>query len=167
MRRLSCSALMNMIALRAANTTIVRGRVRNSNVWRGRPASTWAGMSTTTSQRRHEPRRRCSGPFSASFGIARKKTPSRGSIQRLYGCSRSLIVAEVTKNLTMANNPACLFIDTGTPDGQATGLLRNSVVSCRVLVTVYADAIAGVLGTLSPSMKQKINDCLKTALAIT
>src|SRR5437763_1939323 len=53
----------------------------------------------------------------------------------------TLVVAEVTSNLTMANDPACLFIDLNTPDGQATGLARDSVVSCLVLVTVYADTI--------------------------
>lgn len=105
--------------------------------------------------------------FPHPSGLRGKKRPAVVQSNDYTGVVGTLIVAEVTKNLTMANNPACLFIDTGTPDGQATGLLRNSVVSCLVLVTVYADAIAGVLGTLSPSMKQKINDCLKTALAIT
>jgi hypothetical protein len=32
---------------------------------------------------------------------------------------RTLVVAEVTKNLTMANDPACLFIQAGTPEGQS------------------------------------------------
>ena len=66
----------------------------------------------------------------------------------------------------MAKDPACLFIDTSTPEGRATGLVRDSVVSCLVLVTVYADTVGQVLGTLSPALKQKLNDCPKTALAI-
>jgi hypothetical protein len=41
----------------------------------------------------------------------------------------TFVVAEVTKNLTMASDPACLFVDTSTPEGRATGLVRNSVVS--------------------------------------
>jgi len=36
---------------------------------------------------------------------------------------RSIVVAEVSKNLTMANDPACLFIDATTPEGQATRVL--------------------------------------------
>jgi mRNA-degrading endonuclease toxin of MazEF toxin-antitoxin module len=59
-----------------------------------------------------------------------------------------------------------LFIDPNTPEGKATGLVRDSVVSCLVLVTVYADTVAQVLGTLSPTLKQKLNDCLKAALAL-
>jgi mRNA-degrading endonuclease toxin of MazEF toxin-antitoxin module len=78
----------------------------------------------------------------------------------------TVVVAEATSNLTLANDPACLFIDAITPEGQATGLLRDSVVSCLVLVTVYKDTIAQVLGSLSPAMIQKLKDCLKAALAL-
>ena len=46
------------------------------------------------------------------------------------------------------------------------GDVRDSVVSCLVLVTIYSDTVAQVLGTLSPTMKQKLNECLKTALAL-
>jgi hypothetical protein len=35
-----------------------------------------------------------------------------------------------------------------------------------VLVTVYADTVAQVLGTLSPAMKQKLDECLKVALGL-
>jgi mRNA-degrading endonuclease toxin of MazEF toxin-antitoxin module len=78
----------------------------------------------------------------------------------------TVVVAEVTKNPTMKGDPACLFIDVSTPEGKATGLLMDSVVSCLVLVTVYVDTVAQVLGTLSPSMKQGLDDCLKAALAL-
>jgi mRNA-degrading endonuclease toxin of MazEF toxin-antitoxin module len=78
----------------------------------------------------------------------------------------TLVVAEVTKNPALASDPACLAIDTSTPEGRATGLVRDSVVSCLVLVTVYADTVERVLGTLSPSMRHKLNDCLKAALGL-
>jgi hypothetical protein len=82
------------------------------------------------------------------------------------GTVSALIVAEVTKNPTLASDPACLFIDTSTSEGIATGLVRDSVVSCLLLVTVYADAVDQVLGTLSPAMKQKLDECLRVALAL-
>ena len=82
------------------------------------------------------------------------------------GAVSTVIVAEVTKNLMMAGDPACLFLDVSTPEGKATGLIRDSVVSCLVLVTVYADAVDRVLGSLSPALKQKLNGCLKTALGL-
>jgi hypothetical protein len=34
-----------------------------------------------------------------------------------------IVVAEVTKNLSMKSDPACLFIDLSTPEGKATGVL--------------------------------------------
>lgn len=79
---------------------------------------------------------------------------------------RTLVVAEVTKNLAMANDPACLFIDASTPEGQATGLLTDSVVSGLLLATVKSDRVDLVIGTLSDALKLKLNDCLKAALEL-
>jgi mRNA interferase MazF len=78
----------------------------------------------------------------------------------------TVVVAEVTKNLTMQGDPACLFIDVSSPDGKATGLLRDSVVSSLVLDTVYTDTVAHVLGRLSPTMLQKFDNCLKVGLGL-
>ena len=77
----------------------------------------------------------------------------------------TVVVAEVTKNLTMKGDPA-LFIDVSTPEGQATGLLVDSVVSSLVLVTVYSDTVAQVLGSLSSTALQKFDDCLKVGLGL-
>ena len=105
--------------------------------------------------------------FPHPSGVRGKKRPAVIVQSDAYGGAVStVVVAEVTKNLTMANDPACLFIDTSTPEGRATGLIRDSVVSCLVLVTVYTDAVAQVLGTLSPTMKQKLDGCLKAALGL-
>jgi mRNA-degrading endonuclease toxin of MazEF toxin-antitoxin module len=78
----------------------------------------------------------------------------------------TIIVAEVTKNLAMANDPACLFIDLNTPDGRATGLKRDSVVSCLLLATIDANRAHKVLGTLPAVMTSSLNDCLKAALGM-
>ena len=59
-----------------------------------------------------------------------------------------------------------LFIDANTPEGNGTGLVRDSVVSGLVLVTVYSDTVAQVLGALSSTLKQKLDECLKAALAL-
>jgi mRNA-degrading endonuclease toxin of MazEF toxin-antitoxin module len=79
---------------------------------------------------------------------------------------RSIVVAEVTKNLTMANDPACLFIDASSPDGKATGVLQDSVVSCLLMATIKADRVDQTIGVLPHSMKQKLDDCLKAALGL-
>src|SRR4051794_21344928 len=79
----------------------------------------------------------------------------------------TVVVAEITSNLTLASNPACLFIDVTTPEGQATGLAQNSVVSCLALATVYRDTIDQTLGSLSPALLSRLDDCLKVALGVT
>jgi mRNA-degrading endonuclease toxin of MazEF toxin-antitoxin module len=105
--------------------------------------------------------------FPHPSGMRGKKRPAVIVQSDPYaGVVRTLIVAEVTKNLTMAGDPACLFIEAKTPEGKATGLFQNSIVSCLVLDTVYADNITRVLGSLSPMMKKRLNDCLKAALEL-
>src|SRR5262249_40774475 len=105
--------------------------------------------------------------FPHPTGLRGKKRPAVVVQSDAYaGAVGTLVVAEVMKNLAMAGDPACLLIDPSTPEGSATGLVRDSVVSCLVLMTVYADTVAQVLGTLSPGMKQKLDGCLKAALGL-
>ncbi len=49
---------------------------------------------------------------------------------------RHVIVAEITTNLTLASDPANLLIEVATADGQATGLVQDSAVTCLHLVTI-------------------------------
>lgn len=105
--------------------------------------------------------------FPHPSGLPGKKRPAVVVQSDAYaGTVSTVVVAEVTKNLTMAGDPACLFIDTNMPEGRATGLVRDSVVSCLLLATVDTNTVAQVLGTLSASMKQKLNDCLRAGLGV-
>jgi len=79
---------------------------------------------------------------------------------------RHVVVAEATSNPRWVGDPACLFIDVSTPEGQATGLHKNGVISCLHLVTMSADLLGLPIGRLSASLLQQLNDCLKAALAI-
>jgi mRNA interferase MazF len=105
--------------------------------------------------------------FPHPSGLRGKKRPAVVVQSDTYaGKLKTLVVAEVTKNLTMAGDPACLLIDVSTPEGKATGLVRDSVVSGLVLVTVYEDTVETRLGTLSPAMQQRLDACLKAALGL-
>jgi mRNA-degrading endonuclease toxin of MazEF toxin-antitoxin module len=105
--------------------------------------------------------------FPHPSGLRGKKRPAVIVQSDAYaGVVSTVVVAEVTGNLTMASDPACLFVDTSTPEGRATGLLCDSVVSCLVLVTVYEDTIAQVLGTLTPAMKLRLDGCLRASLEL-
>jgi mRNA-degrading endonuclease toxin of MazEF toxin-antitoxin module len=105
--------------------------------------------------------------FPHPSGLRGKKRPAVVVQSDTYAASvKTVVVAEVTKNLAMASDPACLFIDVNTPEGKSTGLVRDSVVSCLILVTVYVDTVEQVLGSLSDPMKRKLDDCLKAALGL-
>ena len=105
--------------------------------------------------------------FPHPSGQRGKKRPAVVVQSDAYASTVStVVVAEVTKNLTMKGDPACLFIDVSTPEGKATGLLIDSVVSGLVLVTVYTDTLAEVLGSLSPTLLQKLDDCLKVRFGL-
>src|SRR3989441_8669135 len=105
--------------------------------------------------------------FPHPSGVRGKKRPAVVVQADAYaGTVSTVVVAEVTKNLTMKGDPACLFIDVSTPEGKATGLLMDSVVSSLVLDTVYTDAVALVLGSLSTTLLQKFDECLKVRLGL-
>jgi mRNA-degrading endonuclease toxin of MazEF toxin-antitoxin module len=105
--------------------------------------------------------------FPHPSGLRGKKRPAVVVQSDVYlRAVRTLVVAEVTKNVTMAADPACLFIDLNTPEGQATGLLRDSVVSCLILATIDADRVDSVIGSLSPNLCDRLDLCLKAVLAL-
>jgi mRNA interferase MazF len=78
----------------------------------------------------------------------------------------TLVVAEITKNLALAHDPACLFLDLTRTEVQGLGLGMDSVVTCLRLTTIYADTVDRVLGSLPPAFLQKLDDCLKAALGL-
>jgi mRNA-degrading endonuclease toxin of MazEF toxin-antitoxin module len=79
---------------------------------------------------------------------------------------RHAVVAEVTGNLSERGDPACLFIEVASPEGQATGLDRDCLVCCYLLSLMGEDRLQQVLGKLSPPMRAPLDDCLKAALGI-
>ena len=104
--------------------------------------------------------------FPHPSGVRGKRRPAVIVQSDAYaGLIRTLVVAEITGNLAMVADPACLYIDAGTPEGAGTGVVKNSLVSCLLLVTISADACT-TLGVISPPLMQKLDDCLKAALGL-
>jgi mRNA-degrading endonuclease toxin of MazEF toxin-antitoxin module len=68
---------------------------------------------------------------------------------------RHVIVAEVITNLTVASDPANLLIAVATPEGQATPLIQDSVVTCLHLVTMSENRISKVIGKLSAGLTRR------------
>src|SRR5947209_8782770 len=91
--------------------------------------------------------------FPHAGGTRGKKRPAVLVQADVYNARlKHFIVAEITKNLAAAGDPASFLIDISTPDGQATGLDQNSVVCCLFLATVAENRITQVIGRLSDGM---------------
>jgi mRNA interferase MazF len=76
------------------------------------------------------------------------------------------IVAQVTSSLIRRQDKSHFFIDISTSDGQRTGLLHDSLVSCNNLATIEQILVNKVIGSLSTPLLQKLDECLKAALEI-
>jgi mRNA-degrading endonuclease toxin of MazEF toxin-antitoxin module len=76
------------------------------------------------------------------------------------------IIAAITSNISRTHEPHQLLIDISTPDGQATGLLRDSAVRCERIHTIPQVDVERIIGTLSPALMKQIDDRLKAALGI-
>jgi mRNA interferase MazF len=85
-----------------------------------------------------------------------KKRPAVVVQADVYNRSqRFVIVAEISTNLANAPDPANLLIEIATPDGQATGLIQDSIVTCLQLATISEDRLARLIGKLSPALLLK------------
>ena len=106
--------------------------------------------------------------FPFATGTATKKRPVLVVQADSYNRSiHNVVVAEITSNTSRASDPAHLLVDVSSPDGQATGLLRNSVVSCLNLATIQESRAERVIGIFSPDLMEQIEECLKVALDLT
>jgi mRNA interferase MazF len=75
-------------------------------------------------------------------------------------------VAQITTNLARAGKLSRLLFEASTNEGQSSGLLYVSLVSCNNLITIELTPVHKVIGHLPPTTMQKIDDCLKTALGL-
>jgi mRNA interferase MazF len=79
---------------------------------------------------------------------------------------KNLIVAEITGNLAHAADPASLVIDVRTPNGAASGLLRNSLVSCVNVATIDEGLVAKRIGRLTGLLMKRVDACLKVSFEL-
>jgi mRNA interferase MazF len=79
---------------------------------------------------------------------------------------RNVAVAAITTNLKHAADPGSVLIDVATPEGKASGLVQNSVVTCVNLVTIDGRLIARKVGQLPAALMQRVDGSLKAALGL-
>jgi mRNA interferase MazF len=104
-------------------------------------------------------------PFASGMGSSRRPVlvvQSDVENQRL----KNTIVAQITSNLKRSKEGTHLLLAIATPEGVQSGLLHDSLVSCINLATISEDRIDRVIGSLPAATMQKVNDCLKVALAL-
>ena len=72
----------------------------------------------------------------------------------------------MTTNLDDRNDRACFLIEAATPEGQAVGIVQDSLF-CRYLLSLMSeDRLQEVIGKLSVEAMRKASDCLKAALLL-
>ena len=77
------------------------------------------------------------------------------------------IVAMITRNLSRIGiDPTQLLIDVSTAEGQQSGLLANSAVTCGNLFTIHEHLVQKKIGELSDATMKQIDDCLRVTLSL-
>jgi mRNA-degrading endonuclease toxin of MazEF toxin-antitoxin module len=77
---------------------------------------------------------------------------------------RHAVVAQLTTNLADKDDPACFLIEAATPEGQAAGIVQDSVFSGYLISLMTEDRLQDVIGKLSDEAMRKVDECLKAAL---
>lgn len=77
------------------------------------------------------------------------------------------IAVMITGNVHRVSADATqLLIQLSTTEGKRSGLQRDSAITCGNLFTLPTETIQTKIGTLSASVMQQVDDCLKAALGI-
>lgn len=75
------------------------------------------------------------------------------------------ILVMITRRIHMAaSEPTQVLIDPLSAEGQTTGLLTQSAITCENLFTVNQGRIIRILGKASDALMLSVDDCLKAAL---
>ena len=74
------------------------------------------------------------------------------------------VVVQVTTNISRANLPTQLLIDSGHADWTRSGLKHPSVVNCSNIYTIEQADVAKVIGQLSKQTMHQVELCLKSVL---
>jgi len=76
------------------------------------------------------------------------------------------ILALSTTNLKRAMEPTQVLIDITTPEGQQSGLVQTSVVSCENLLTVVQTDVSRTIGNLPDVLLRQVDNALKVSLGL-
>jgi mRNA interferase MazF len=78
----------------------------------------------------------------------------------------NILVASITSNLKNAADPAHFLIDISAVEARQSGLARDSLVSCINLAVIPQRDVDRAIGRLSVVAMQKVDECLRAAMAL-
>jgi mRNA interferase MazF len=77
------------------------------------------------------------------------------------------ILVQITSNTSRVDREQTqVLIDPDTSDGQTSGLLAASAVTCETIASVANSSITRIIGNLSPALMQHVDDALKKSLEL-
>ena len=76
------------------------------------------------------------------------------------------IVVSITRNTDRVSEPTQILVDPSTPEGQHSGLIASSAVTCENIFTVDQQFVLRKIGSLPPALMQQVDTCLKAARGI-
>jgi mRNA interferase MazF len=85
---------------------------------------------------------------------------------RNNGRLANTIIVQITTNTRSVREPTQLLVDPGTPDGQTSGLVSPSAVSCENLAPIHESRIVRSIGHLPDTLMRQVNDCLMASLGL-
>ncbi len=79
---------------------------------------------------------------------------------------QTVIFVPITSNTRYSGESTQVLIDSSTPEGKQSGLLKASSIKCENIATVEAKLIHRKIGTLHVKLMQQLNTALLAALGI-
>lgn len=76
------------------------------------------------------------------------------------------ILATITTNLRRSDRPTQVIIDPESTEGESSGLISKSVVSCENILTVRQSRIIRKIGRLSESQLALVDQAIKQSLGL-
>lgn len=77
------------------------------------------------------------------------------------------IIVQVTTNISRASQgPTQLLIDPATSEGQGSGLVSSSAITCENVATVEQSRVIRKVGSLPDDVMLQVDDCIKAAMGV-
>lgn len=102
----------------------------------------------------------------ADLMTAKKRPAVIGQATGLDTGLPQIVICAFTTNIARRGQPFRLFVAKDSPEGQASGIISDSVIMTDCLATVRLEFIYRKIGALTPTIMEKINTGLKTVLGL-